>query len=59
MFLEKDGSNARAMNADPFGFAEAAAGGFLTIEEWKDYNWKDHYQDAQIEIKLRFSRTGT
>ena len=50
---------ARAMNADPFGFAEAAAGNFLTLEDWINYDWKRHYQDAQIEIKLRFSRTGT
>ena len=50
---------ARAMNADPFGFAEVAARNFLTIEDWIEYDWKQHFQDAQIEIKLRFSRTGT
>ncbi|MBQ8505995.1 MAG: hypothetical protein IJ466_00950 [Clostridia bacterium] len=51
-------SLARDMGADPFGFAEAAARDFLTLQEWLDYDWRSRFQDAEIEIKLRFSHAG-
>lgn len=50
---------AQAMGTDPFGFADTAAGSFSTLQAWEDYDWDQHYPDAQIEIKLRFSGAGS
>lgn len=46
---------ARRMGADVFGFADAAARNFLTRQDFINYNWRSRFQDAQIEIRLRFS----
>ena len=43
---------AQRMGVDPFGFAEAAAKHFSTIEDWVNYNWKLHYPYAQVEVDI-------
>lgn len=46
---------ARRMGADVFGFADAAARDFLTRQAFLAYDWPGRFQNAEIEIKLRFS----
>lgn len=48
---------ARKMGAEPFGFAEQAAKNFLTMEDWRTYNWKQKFADAEIEIDLSFAHS--
>ena len=43
---------AQRMGVEPFGFAEAAAKHFLTIEDWVNYGWKRRYLNAQVEVDL-------
>lgn len=50
---------ARSMGAEPFGFAEKAAMGFLNFEAWQKYGWREQFQTAKIEIKLRFAYSDT
>lgn len=38
------------LGCDPFGFAEAAAGHFLTVPEWLAFDWQSHYADAPVEV---------
>lgn len=52
-------SRAQDMGAEPFGFAETAARNFLTQEKWRDYNWRERFRHAQIEIKLRVANAET
>ena len=46
---------AQELGAEPFGFANAAARNFLTLKEWQAYDWRSHFRDAEIEIKLSVS----
>lgn len=48
-------SYAQELGAEPFGFANAAAHNFLTLKEWQAYDWRSHFSDAKIEIKLSVS----
>lgn len=50
---------AQRINADPFGFAEIAAGNFWTLEDWIAYNWRQRFEQAEVEIKLRFTHADT
>ena len=43
---------AQRMGVEPFGFAEAAARHFSTIEDWVNYGWKRRYLDAQVEVDI-------
>lgn len=43
----------QALQADPFGFAEAAAAHFLTIGDWMRFDWRSRYQTAGIEVEVR------
>lgn len=52
-------SAAQRINADPFGFAEVAAGNFWTLEDWISYNWRQRFRHAEVEIKLRFTHADT
>ena len=40
------------LNADPFGFAEEAAGHFMTVPEWLAYDWQTHYSAAAVDVKV-------
>lgn len=55
--LEKVIEYTQTMSVEPFGFAERAARGFLTLSDWVAYDWKKHYQDARIEIDLRLAQS--
>lgn len=48
------------LKSDVFGFGAKFAGYFTTIQEWEDYNWLSHYQEAKIntDIKVNVRRTG-
>lgn len=37
---------------EPFGFAEIAARGFSTISNWRDFNWREKFRDARIDIHI-------
>lgn len=48
--------SAQQMGAEPFGFAEAAARSFLTLEKWTAYDWRIRFKSAGVEIKLSFAQ---
>lgn len=50
---------AQRMQVEPFGFAEVAARGFLTLEDWVAYDWRERFQTAEAEIKLHFTHADT
>jgi len=47
--------------ADIFGFGKWAAGKFLTIKEWEEYNWNEKFPNADIQTKVvvNIRRTGS
>lgn len=49
------------LKADVFKFGDKASPQFLTITELQDYNWKEHFSEADIntEVKLRIKSTST
>lgn len=47
------------MGAEPFGFAEVAARNFATLEAWQNYDWRRKFEQAQVEIRLRFEQLNT
>lgn len=55
--LETMIQHTQRMHVEPFGFAERAARNFLTISDWVDFDWKNRYPDAKIEIRLRFAQS--
>jgi len=46
--------------SDIFGFGRYARKNFLTVQQWRDYNWGDKYSRAEVDIKvnLKIRRTG-
>ena len=50
---------AQRMGVEPFGFAEAAARQFSTIEDWVRYDWKRRYSNAQIDVDITISASDT
>lgn len=42
----------QSLRLDPFGFSEKAARKFLTIDEWKSFNWRDKYAEADLDIEV-------
>ena len=43
---------AQRMGVEPFGFSEIAARCFSTVEDWVNYNWKQRYLNAQVEVDV-------
>ncbi len=43
----------RSLRVDPFGFAECAAAQFATIREWLDYDWRERFAKAGVEVRVR------
>lgn len=39
-------------NADIFHFGKKVAGNFNTIQEFEDYNWIGHYQEAKVNVSV-------
>jgi len=50
---------AQALGIEPFSFAEAAAKSFLSLEDWIDYDWKDRFSRAEVDVEVRLQRSGT
>lgn len=48
---------ARRFEAEPFGFAEKAARKFITLASWNDFDWKEQFLAAEIEIDLSFAHS--
>ncbi len=46
--------------SDIFGFGSKLAGYFPTIQEWEDYKWLTHFDEAKINVKVdvNIRRTG-
>ena len=42
----------QALGVDIFGFAEAAAKRFGTIEDWVNYDWRRRYPGAELDVRL-------
>lgn len=43
------------LRIEPFYFAEKAASHFLTLKEWKDYDWLNAFSKAKINITVRLN----
>jgi len=43
------------LNSDVLQLGRRAARNFRTIQEWEAYNWRDQFQNAQIDISFRVS----
>ena len=46
----------QALRVDPFGFADRAAMGFLTIPDWLSWDWRGQYSEADVGIQISVSR---
>lgn len=44
--------HAQDLGTEPFGFAESAAGKFLTMQEFKRYSFKNRYRNAKIDVRM-------
>ncbi len=46
--------------SDIFGFGRKLAGYFPTIQEWEEYRWLNHFEEAKISVKVdvNIRRTG-
>ena len=42
----------QALHLEPFGLAEAAAGGFLTVPEWMAFDWRERFSQADVDIRV-------
>jgi len=45
----------RTAGAEPFGFAERAAGKFITIDKWLDFSWNEKFADAEINVEIEIT----
>lgn len=43
----------KALGAEPFQFAEVAARGFATLDEWIGYGWRQRFLDSAVEIDVQ------
>jgi len=42
-------------HCDPFGFADLAAGHFLTVQDWLEQDWRSLYANADLDIDVSIS----
>ena len=49
---------AQRMGVEPFGFSEAAAKQFSTIEDWVNSGWKRRYLNAQVDVDISLCSSG-
>ncbi|HIU34659.1 MAG TPA: hypothetical protein IAB02_08855 [Candidatus Pullichristensenella excrementigallinarum] len=49
----------QALGVDPFGFAEIAAGKFLTIDQWLEYDWHEKFPQAEFSLDIRIHKSDT
>ncbi|HEX9063325.1 MAG TPA: Ger(x)C family spore germination protein [Clostridia bacterium] len=59
--LDKTIDKCKRLNCDVFNFGQTAAMHFLTIPEWKSYNWLSHFKNAEVNTEVQYTirRTGT
>ena len=43
---------------EPFGFAERAAARFLTLSDWRRFNWRERFPTAQVEVTVHIAAPG-
>lgn len=57
IFLKK---TSRELGADIVGFGAYAKRRFLTTDDFKEYNWREKYKNAEfdVEVDMRITRTG-
>ena len=48
----------QAMGLEPFGFAERAAAHFLTMEDWRAFDWRGRFPSARVEVKVNILGSG-
>ncbi|MGM9552383.1 MAG: Ger(x)C family spore germination C-terminal domain-containing protein, partial [Clostridia bacterium] len=48
-FLNK---TSKEIDSDICGFSEVAKSNFATINQWKDYNWKEKFKNAQFNVSV-------
>lgn len=54
--LEALTSHCQACGCDPFRYAERAAGFFLTVEEWLEYDWRAKFPNAEVRYDVKVRR---
>ncbi len=59
--LDKTIKKCKDLKSDVFDFGSTAVMKFATIQEWEDYSWNEHFEDAEINttVSLKVKRTGT
>ncbi len=59
--LNKTFKKCKNLKSDVFNFGNIAVRQFLTIQEWEEYNWNKHFENAHINTSVKFNirRTGT
>lgn len=49
----------KRMSAEPFGFADAAAASFLTIDNWTNFGWSDRFADSEVHLNVQIHSSDT
>ena len=47
------------MDIEPFGFAERAAMRFLTVEDWRRFDWRARYPAARVSVAAHIACSGS
>ncbi len=42
----------RSTGAEPFGFADRAAGRFASLEKWESYDWHTQFKQSEFDIEV-------
>lgn len=45
------------LGVDSFGFAEAAARHFATLDDWIAFDWRSRYPEAELAVDVKLART--
>lgn len=46
------------LGAEPFGFSEVAAAGYLTVPQWLNSGWRERYAGAEIYVSVKIDGPG-
>ncbi|MCI6291172.1 MAG: Ger(x)C family spore germination C-terminal domain-containing protein [Eubacteriales bacterium] len=47
----------QAAGVEPLGFADQAAKGSATVEDWKKFNWAEQFPRAEIDLQVTVTKT--
>ena len=50
--IEEIIAQCQALEVEPFGFAERAAGRFMTLTQWARYGWRLHFSRAAVDVSI-------